>query len=141
MGREIETVGHKTGRFSVRAAPGRRLVSIRFTDFGWQAVEAAAGAADGSPEDVIADACGHLLVESERGRLAARMPRMPVPPSGEARTVELNLPPRIWDSLEHEAENQGVELPRLIEHAVLLHLSDLDAGRATRTILDEPAED
>lgn len=117
------------------------MLSIRYTDFGWEAIETAAKAGRATMEDVIAASCRHLLAELDRNRPAARLPRMPAPPSGEAREVELTLPSSTWDSLEAHAESQGAELPRLIEHAVMLHLSDLYVGRAARDSVDEPVED
>ena len=124
---------------SSKTEDGLRVLSIRLDDFGWQTLEAAAERHDESIEDLIADACGHLVVESGRGRAAARLLQLPGPRHGEARELELVLPVRIWNALEAEAEAQGVELPRVIEHASLLHISDLESGRGARLILDDPA--
>ena len=118
---------------------GRRLLSISLDSFGWQTLEAAAGRQDESIEELIAAACGHLVIESERGRAAARLLRLPGPRQGETRELELALPARIWRALETEADGQKVELPRVIEHASLLYVSDLESGRAADLILDEPA--
>lgn len=134
MRQEVEREGART-------TEDRRLLSIRFESFGWEAVDKAASAAGTSNKELIADACGHLLVEADKGRPAASLPRMPAPAGGDERELELTLPARIWDLLDAEAERQGAELPRLIEHAALLYVSDLDAGRATNAILDELDED
>ena len=122
-------------------AEDTRLLSIRFESFGWRAVQDAAAGTDSSTEELIASACGHLLVALDKGRPAARRPATSIASTGEEREFEVSLPPRLWDSLDAEAERQGAELHRLIEHAVLLYVSDLDAGRATNAILDELAGD
>ena len=116
----------------------RRLLELRLDSFGWQTLEEAAGLQDESIEELIAAACGHLVIESERGRAAARLLRLPGPRDAEARELELVLPARIWHALEVEAEGQNAELPRVIEHASLLYISDLESGRGTRQILEEP---
>ena len=96
-----------------------------------------------SVEGLIADACSYLVVEIENERVSIQPPRFRSRPprfrsqsGGEARELELRLPARIWRELEAEAEVQGIELPRLVEHASLLYIADLDSGRAAGRILD-----
>jgi hypothetical protein len=121
-------------------AEARRVLSVRLGSFGWRAVEKAAGACGSSTEELVADACIHLLAEADKGRPAASVPSLPAP-MGEQRELEVSLPTASWESLEAEAEHQAVELERLIVHAVLLHISDMDTGRATGAILDDLTED
>ena len=129
MSGRFKAMSHERDGRSSGTEDGRRLLEIRLDSFGWQTLEAAAGRQDESIEELVAAACGHLVIESERGRAAARLLRLPGPREAEARELELVLPARIWHALE---------LPRVIEHASLLHISDLESGRGARLILDEP---
>ena len=138
MSGRFKAMSHERDGRSSGTEDGRRLLEIRLDSFGWQTLEAAAGRQDESIEELVAAACGHLVIESERGRAAARLLRLPGPREAEARELELVLPARIWHALEVEAEEQNAELPRVIEHASLLHISDLESGRGARLILDEP---
>lgn len=114
-----------------------RLMAVRHDDYGWRALEAAAQREGTSLETLIADACGHFVVELRSDRIATRLPRFRDPSGhGDARELELAIPERIWDSLEAEAANQNAELPRLVEHATLLYIADLDSGRAASRIVD-----
>ncbi len=122
------------------AIEGHRLVALRFDGFGWTTLEAAAAALDDSIEELIAAACGHLVVESRRGRPAARVLRLPGRFYGKSRELELALPPRIWAALEGISEEQHVELRRVIEHASLLYVRDLESG-AGLTLDEDPPED
>ncbi len=115
----------------------RHRLAVRLDRFGWQALEAAARGHHESIESLIADACGYFAVEAEVGRAATRLPRFrDHDGKGEPRELELHMPSRIWQVLQQEAERQGAQLPRVVEHASLLYLADLDSGRAVRRILD-----
>ena len=51
------------------------------------------------------------------------------------RTLVLELGAESLRRLEQEAERQGLPLARLCEHAALLYLADLDAGRLAERIV------
>ena len=54
---------------------------------------------------------------------------------GEARTLELELDAESLRLLEQEAERQELALERLIEHAAIFYLADLDAGRVAKRVI------
>ncbi len=50
--------------------------------------------------------------------------------------VQLEIDSELWDLLEEEAERQGVSPQKMVSHASLYVAGEVDAGRATRRILD-----
>ena len=118
----------------------RHPLAVRFDEFGWQALEAAAERHNQAVESLIADACGYFSVEVEAGRVATQRPRFRDQDGhGQPRELQLYVRSGIWKVLEQEAERQGAELPRIVEHAALLYLADVDSGRAVDRIV-EPEE-
>jgi hypothetical protein len=53
----------------------------------------------------------------------------------ENRVVVLDLDGMTVKGLEQEAERQGLGLERLIEHAAIFFLADLDAGRVAERVI------
>ena len=51
---------------------------------------------------------------------------------GSTRAVRIAIAQRLWADLEMEAGRQGVELERLIEHALMLRLADRE-GQVRRS--------
>jgi hypothetical protein len=51
--------------------------------------------------------------------------------------VQLEIDGELWDLLEEEAERQGVSSQKMVSHATLYVAGEVDAGRATRRILDD----
>ena len=56
---------------------------------------------------------------------------------GEGIRLELRIEEGLWRSLEEEAERQGVDVSKMLEHAVLYFAAEVDAGRFAERILDE----
>jgi hypothetical protein len=52
--------------------------------------------------------------------------------------VELEVPENLWADFEEEAIRQDVTIPQLAEHAAFYLAAELDAGRVTQRILDDP---
>jgi hypothetical protein len=50
--------------------------------------------------------------------------------------LQLEIDSELWDLLEEEAERQGVSPQKMVTHASLYVAGEVDAGRATRRILD-----
>ena len=72
------------------------------------------------------------------------MPRFFRDPAEKTVDLELDLDNETWEELESEALRQRVTIERLVEHAALYLMADLDSGRvATRIPADEdsPAHD
>jgi hypothetical protein len=78
------------------------------------------------------DAARYYLDDKDSGRPGWRYPRLGwlAPPAPS--TCELALPAgdSVHAALAREAERQGVMSERLLHHALLYHLADVDAGRA-----------
>lgn len=51
--------------------------------------------------------------------------------------LQLEVDSELWDLLEDEARRQGVSPQKMVTHASLYVAGEVDAGRATRRILDE----
>jgi hypothetical protein len=120
------------------AAPERHSLAVCFEEFGWHALEDAARRENESVESLIADACRYFAREVEVDRVAARL--LPIRAGGGTpRDLELHLPSRTWRLLVQESARQSAELSRIVEHASLLYLADVESGRAARRILE--AED
>ena len=50
--------------------------------------------------------------------------------------LQIEIDSELWDLLEEEARRQGVSPQKLVSHASLYVAGEVDAGRATRRILD-----
>lgn len=128
----------KTGGPS--ATREQHSLGVGFGEFGWQALAAASQRDNEAIESLIADACGYFEAELEVCRVATRLPRFPAA-HGEVRELALDMPARTWRILEQEAARQSAELARIVEHASLLYLADLESGRAVRPILEAEEAD
>lgn len=51
--------------------------------------------------------------------------------------VRLEIDGELWDLLKEEAERQGVSPQKMVTHASLYVAGEVNAGRATRRILDD----
>ena len=120
-----------------RLAENVRLeISIRLDEFGWSALEDHARGEGIELERLVALACSYYQSELAAGRTATRVPRFGKPAAErESRTLVLELNARTLKGLEQEAERQGLPLERLVEHAAIFYLADLDAGRVAERII------
>lgn len=50
--------------------------------------------------------------------------------------LQLEIDGELWDMLEEEAKRQGVSAQKMVTHASLYVAGEVNAGRATRRILD-----
>ena len=111
-------------------------ISIRFDEFGWSELEREASAEGLQLDRLVSLACAYYKSELANERMATLVPRFDQSAAErETRTLELELDAESLRLLEQEAERQELALERLIEHAAIFYLADLDAGRvATRVI-------
>jgi hypothetical protein len=110
--------------------------SIRFDDFGWSQLEDLATTEGVGLDRLLALACTYYVSELSSGRTATRAPRFGQPVTErENRVVVLDLDGMTVKGLEQEAERQGLGLERLIEHAAIFFLADLDAGRVAERVI------
>jgi hypothetical protein len=105
-------------------------VRLRFDQFGRRRLESSIR--DGQPtlDGLLARALAHFDEELERGRPAA------VPPGFGAHRSELGEEVELmpvaqwrWEGLQERAGRWEIPVERLLEHALLLYLADLDFGR------------
>ena len=111
---------------------------MTFDQFGWKGLEAEARAERLELNQLVGLACSYYSSELAADRTATVVPRLGQPPAEraerETRTLVLELDEESLRRLEQEAERQGLHLARLCEHAALLYLADLDAGRVAERI-------
>jgi hypothetical protein len=121
------------------STPATRQLTLALDEFGQTSLEAQADALELPPAGLVRQAALYLLAERGSGRPAVKIPRFAREQSNEAAHVELalELDEADWRALEHEAEEQHVALERLLVHATLLLLADLDSGRIAVRILED----
>jgi len=120
----------------------KRSVTVRLSTL---ACEGLAGEEEPTADLVPARmvrAIHYYLSDSDAGRPGWRYPAfMRDEPLGRGRDVELSVEDELWASLEREAEEQGVSVGQLAEHAALYFAAEVNSGRATVRILDGLDED
>jgi hypothetical protein len=104
-------------------------IPITFDAFGWSAVEERAKVERLGLGGLVARACTHFASELDGDRTATTAPDFSPPPSGrQTRRLTIELGDEYVRRLEREAERQGATLERLLGHATLLYLADIEAG-------------
>jgi hypothetical protein len=107
-----------------------------FDEFGWSVLEKRAREEKLELDRLLTLACRYYVSELAAGRTATRAPRFAEKAvDRETRSIVLELDARTLRRLEQEAEHQGLGLGRLIEHAAILFIADLDAGRVAERII------
>jgi hypothetical protein len=112
-----------------------RRLTLRFDEFGWESLEAQARHQDETLDELLAHACAYFDSELDSNRLVAQAPGFKPSGQGTPRKVLLDLARDRWEGLQREAGRQGIPLERLLEHAALVHLADVDSGRVANGIL------
>lgn len=111
-------------------------ISLTLDAFGWSALEDHARAEGLGLDRLVALACTYYESELAAGRTATRAPRFGKPVTErETRTMVLELNAESRRRLEQEAERQDLGVERLVEHAAIFYLADLDAGRVAARII------
>jgi hypothetical protein len=106
-------------------------VELALDEFALEEVERLAGRLEVPRARVVARAVGHWLDEQAKGRLAARplAPQDDRVASAPAIPLAVALPLADWEAVRQAAGAYEVEPERVVIHAVLLLLADLDSGR------------
>jgi len=106
-------------------------VELALDEFALEEVERLAGRLEVPRARVVARAVGHWLDEQAKGRLAARplAPQDDRVASAPAIPLAVDLPPADWEAVRQAAGAYEVKPERVVIHAVLLLLADLDSGR------------
>jgi hypothetical protein len=104
-------------------------LKVQLDDFGKEALRAQMRGRR-SRDAVIRTAARYYLADRDSGRVAWRVPPFVRrgDPNGAGTDVELDAATK--EALEEEARRQGIAPGRLVEHALLYFLADLDSGRA-----------
>ncbi len=103
-------------------------VTLRFDEFGQRSLEAEAGRRGTSLDELLGHAVAHFDARLRMSRGAPPPPRFKPSGSGTPREIPLELTRGRWERLESEAGRLGVPFGRLLEHAALSYLADLDSA-------------
>lgn len=118
---------------------GRRRIVLHFDRFGVESLDEVAAGGNWAFDELMTIASAYLARELGTDRIVRSVPRSKK--KGEiARDVALDVNAEVWNELACEADRQGVQVERLIEHAALLFLADVESGHAAECLL-RPAPD
>jgi hypothetical protein len=118
----------------------RRSLELALTDFSRSSLEQVARRQGVSVSTLVTRAALYYLVERESDRPAARVPRLSREPAAEKKDgllrVTIELRAAAWRVLDRATESEGLPVERLLEHAALLFLADLESGRVAARLLE-----
>jgi hypothetical protein len=118
----------------------QRLLTLSLEEFGASTLEAEADRYSVSTARLAQRAVRYYLSDRDSNRMALRVPRLSQERARQpALVLTLDLDSDSWNELKQEAERQEVSLERLLEHAIIYFLADLDAGRVEGRALGEEA--
>ena len=120
---------------SSQRAPGVS-VTLRFDDFAWGNLESAARRDCETLDDFLTRAVLYFEGELPATRVAMSAPLFKPAEHGDPRDVVLAIPVAGRERMQAEATRQGVPLDQLYEHAALVYLADIDAGRVADRVLE-----
>jgi hypothetical protein len=127
-----------------RRLGGRRVerrLTLRFDEFGWQSLESEARRQHETLNGLLSHAAAYFSAERATSRVAMRTPGFKRGGREILQEIRLELARDHWEALESEAGRQGIPLERLIEHAALFYLGDLDSGRFAEHLIDRARDD
>jgi hypothetical protein len=116
----------------------QRLLLLSLEEFGASTLEAEAERFLVSPAELGGYAVRYYRSDRNSERMAWKVPPL-LQDTGrqQALELELELDPDTWRYLDEEAERQEVSVERLLTHAIIYFLADLDAGRVELRMLEE----
>ena len=116
----------------------QRLLLLSLEEFGASTLEAEAERFLVSPAELGGYAVRYYLSDRNSERMAWKVPSLPRDTGPQpALELKLDLNPDTWRDLDKEAERQEVSVERLLTHAIIYFLADLDAGRVELRMLEE----
>jgi hypothetical protein len=116
-------------------------MTLTLGDFAAEALQEQATANALAPEEFVALAARYYLSELSKQRAATKLPTLLGPASdGGATRLAVDLPSASCDELEAVAEREGTSMERLLQHAVLLLIADLDSGQVATRFVQPPGE-
>jgi predicted DNA-binding ribbon-helix-helix protein len=115
-------------------------ITLRLNKFGWESLESEAHRDDETLDDLLSRAAAYLDAELPTRRAAMLAPRFRPRGRGMPREIRFEVSRDCWQRLESEARRQGVSLERLLEHAAMVYLADIDSGRVANRLLGDAGE-
>lgn len=115
-------------------------VTLRFDAFAWGNLESAARRDGETLDDFLTRAVLYFDGELPATRVAMSAPLFKPEEHGDPRDVVLAIPVACRERMQAEATRQGVPLGQLYEHAALVYLADIDAGRVADRVLERAEE-
>jgi len=123
---------------SVESRPSigvKEEIKITFDEFGWRALNERAVEEGASLAELVSLALSYYESELSSPRAATDVPRFRQAPRGEARSLTIEIDEEVMRRIAEEGERRGVAVERVYEHAALLFLADLDAGRVAQQVI------
>jgi hypothetical protein len=119
----------------------KRQVTLMLSEFVANMLREQARAHALAPGEFLDLAARYYLDERSTRRPAGRLPDfLEGRPDGGKIALELNLEEASWAELEGVAEGEGAPPERVLEHALLLLVADLDSGRVATRFVEERGE-
>jgi hypothetical protein len=118
----------------------RHTLRLTFDEFGWQSLESEAGGDGQALDELIVRVVAYFDAELRTTRRALLAPWFKPSGRGTPREIEFKLS-AASERLGSEASRQGIPLERLLEHASLFYLANLDSGRVADRILGRAQRD
>lgn len=131
--------GHAPGERPRHAGVTRRL-TLSYGEFGWQSLESAAGRAGETLDELLGRAVAYFDAALHTTRPAVLAPTFKPDGHGRPREIRLELTCGRLKRLAKEAGRQGIPIERLLEHAPLVYLADVDSGRVANRVLGRARE-
>lgn len=98
----------------------------------------AAGGDEADLSSAVRAAIHYYLADKPSGRAGWAVPgSLPEPAASTPVEVTVAMPAATWEELSREAREQGVTRERVVHHATLYFVADLDAGRVAGRIVDD----
>ena len=117
----------------------RHGLTLTFDEFGWESLESEARRNGETLDDLLSRAAAYFNADRSTRRAAMLVPAFEHGMRGTPCQVLLDVSRDCWKGLESAAGRLGVSLKRVLEHAALLYLADLDSGRVANRLLGRAA--
>jgi hypothetical protein len=119
----------------------RRSLKLALDEFGRATLEGEAARYRVSAGELVGHAVQYYLSDRDSGRPALKVPRFARGASAPDLEVTVDLDESTWDQAGSESARQRVPLERLLEHAAMYLIADLDSGEVAARIAADAAMD
>jgi hypothetical protein len=120
----------------------KRLVVLELSEFGRGLLEEQARREHEAVAAVVREAAIYYAADLPLARPAATPPPIQSDGAGPLSRLELefDLAPETWSTLETVSERRAVSLERVLIHAVLYYVADIESGRLPGRLVGETRE-